>query len=111
MNTTIMAILLRPLLIAQPCATSAFPKPMTTVEPTKTTSPTVSSTRLRTLADRHSRRPRPQSAAQGRLDAGHVQGPARKMVASHLALAHRVEEKLEIPCGARERAQQVVSSG
>ena len=30
-------------------------------------------------------------------DARHVYGPAREAVAPHLRLAHRVEEKLEVP--------------
>src|SRR5262249_40932985 len=42
-------------------------------------------------------------------DAGHVQRPTRKAVPPHLTLAHRVEEELKIPSGARQGAQQVIS--
>src|SRR3984885_9389997 len=57
--------------------------------------------------------PLPQAQAPERGendDAGHVEGPARKAVASHLALAHGVEKELEIPGRAGKRAQQVVAA-
>src|SRR6202042_666831 len=41
--------------------------------------------------------------------AGHVQGARGKRIASHLALAHRVEEELEVPQGAAKCGQQGVA--
>ena len=42
-------------------------------------------------------------------DAGHVQRPACEAEPAHLRLAHGVEEELEVPCGAGQRAEEVIA--
>jgi hypothetical protein len=41
-------------------------------------------------------------------DTCHMQGPARERIRAHLALAHGVKEKLEIPRRARDCAKQII---
>src|ERR1035441_5273756 len=48
----------------------------------------------------------PQSAEDD--DAGHVQRPARKLVATHLRFAHGVKEELQVPGCPSQRGKQVI---
>jgi hypothetical protein len=43
-------------------------------------------------------------------DAGHVKGPTRKLVSTHLGLTHGVEKKLKIPSNSGQSGEEIVGN-